>query len=262
MPAGRSLYGPLPDQLEDPSSFARRLSRIIAVRRRHGIATATQVDVPDVSHRAMLVMVHRLDGDRPAAGHGPELLRRAGDRHGALGAPAAGRRRSPTCSPTRRRRGRRPPQLQRLARRLRRDRAARHAAGAARGDRRDAGGSDGGVVRVERRAQVALRRLEEPAGEADGVEVVVGARRDARGVELEDPRTGTGEQDRRVGRDDELRAGAGGPDDRGEERERAASPTTPPRARRARRGPRRRTGWRRAPGTTAPWDCSCSGTSP
>jgi hypothetical protein len=63
MPGGRALYGPLPAQLEDPSSFASRLSRVIAVRRRHGIATATQVDVPDVSYRAMLVMVNRLDGD-------------------------------------------------------------------------------------------------------------------------------------------------------------------------------------------------------
>jgi maltose alpha-D-glucosyltransferase/alpha-amylase len=63
MPAGRALYGPLPAQLEDPSSFASRLSRVIAVRRRHGIATATQVDVPDVSYRAMLVMVNRLGGD-------------------------------------------------------------------------------------------------------------------------------------------------------------------------------------------------------
>jgi trehalose synthase len=66
MPAGRSLYGPLPVQLDDPSSFASRLSRIIAVRRRHGIATATQVDIPAVSHRAMLVLVHRL-----GAGDGP-----------------------------------------------------------------------------------------------------------------------------------------------------------------------------------------------
>jgi trehalose synthase len=63
MPAGRSLYGPLPAQLDDPASFASRLARIIEVRRRHGIATATQVDVPDVSHRAMLVMVHRLERD-------------------------------------------------------------------------------------------------------------------------------------------------------------------------------------------------------
>jgi trehalose synthase len=63
MPAGRSLYGPLPAQLADPRSFASRLGRIIAVRREHAIATATQVDIPDVSHRAMLVMVHRLGAE-------------------------------------------------------------------------------------------------------------------------------------------------------------------------------------------------------
>ena len=60
MPAGRSLYGPLSAQLQDPRSFASRLGRVIAVRREHAIATATQVDIPDVSQRAMLVMVHRL----------------------------------------------------------------------------------------------------------------------------------------------------------------------------------------------------------
>jgi hypothetical protein len=60
MPAGRSLYGPLPEQLADPHSFASGLRRILDVRRRHGIATATQIDVPDVSDKAELVMVHRL----------------------------------------------------------------------------------------------------------------------------------------------------------------------------------------------------------
>ena len=63
MPAGRALYGPLPAQLEDPSSFASGLRRVIEVRRRHRIATAIQLDVPDVSHRAMLVMVQRLERD-------------------------------------------------------------------------------------------------------------------------------------------------------------------------------------------------------
>ena len=33
------------------------------MRRRSGIATAVQVDVPQVSHRAELVMVHRIDDD-------------------------------------------------------------------------------------------------------------------------------------------------------------------------------------------------------
>ena len=60
MPRGTALYGPLPDQLKDPSSFASRLSKILAVRKRYGIASAKQVDVPQVSNKAMLVMVHEL----------------------------------------------------------------------------------------------------------------------------------------------------------------------------------------------------------
>jgi trehalose synthase len=60
MPRGRSLYGTLPEQLEDPSSFARQLQAILAVRQRYGVATSRQVDVPDVSHKSMLVLVHQL----------------------------------------------------------------------------------------------------------------------------------------------------------------------------------------------------------
>jgi trehalose synthase len=60
MPRGTALYGPLPEQLTDLDSFASRLSRILAVRKRYGIASAKQVDVPQVSHKAMLVMVHQL----------------------------------------------------------------------------------------------------------------------------------------------------------------------------------------------------------
>jgi len=67
MPRGRSLYGALPAQLDDPDSFASRLARIIELRREHGIATATQVDIPEVAHAGMLVLVHRLDnGDTEA----------------------------------------------------------------------------------------------------------------------------------------------------------------------------------------------------
>jgi trehalose synthase len=61
MPRGSSLYGSLPQQLKDPNSFASRLRDILAVRSRYGIATAVQVDVPEVSNKAMLVMVHLLD---------------------------------------------------------------------------------------------------------------------------------------------------------------------------------------------------------
>src|SRR4051794_28767194 len=64
MPPGRSLYGPLPDQLADPNSFANGLRRIIEVRDRYGIAAAKQIDVPEVGNKAELIMVHELaDGD-------------------------------------------------------------------------------------------------------------------------------------------------------------------------------------------------------
>jgi trehalose synthase len=60
MPRGRSLYGPLPEQLDDETSFARQLQAILAVRKRHGVAVSRQVDVPDVAHKSMLVMVNQL----------------------------------------------------------------------------------------------------------------------------------------------------------------------------------------------------------
>ena len=61
MPRGKSLYGTLPDQLADPRSFARRLARHPRGPQPVGLATGTQLDVPQVSNRAMLVMVHALD---------------------------------------------------------------------------------------------------------------------------------------------------------------------------------------------------------
>jgi trehalose synthase len=64
MPRGRSLYGSLPEQLADETSFARQMQAILAVRKHSGVATARQVDVPDVSHRGLLVMVHELDDGR------------------------------------------------------------------------------------------------------------------------------------------------------------------------------------------------------
>ncbi|HET8915675.1 MAG TPA: maltose alpha-D-glucosyltransferase, partial [Propionibacteriaceae bacterium] len=60
MPRGVSLYGSLPAQLKDSTSFAHRLGGILAVRKRYGIAASIQLDVPQVSNKAMLVMVHQL----------------------------------------------------------------------------------------------------------------------------------------------------------------------------------------------------------
>ena len=64
MPRGADLYGSLPEQLEDPNSFASRLREVLAVRSRYRISTSVQVDVPDVPDEAMLVMVHLLDTGR------------------------------------------------------------------------------------------------------------------------------------------------------------------------------------------------------
>jgi len=60
MPKAVSLYGPLPQQLKDQWSFVSQLQRVLELRNRYGIATSTQVDVPEVSNKAMLVMVHQL----------------------------------------------------------------------------------------------------------------------------------------------------------------------------------------------------------
>ena len=60
MPAARALYGPLPQQLADPRSFASRLAPILQVRKKHGLATGTLLDVPEVPTSQMLVLVNRL----------------------------------------------------------------------------------------------------------------------------------------------------------------------------------------------------------
>jgi trehalose synthase len=60
MPRGRSLYGSIPAQLADDTSFLRQLQAILRVRSHYGVATSRQVDIPEVSHRGMLVLVHEL----------------------------------------------------------------------------------------------------------------------------------------------------------------------------------------------------------
>ena len=60
IPRAVNLYGTLPEQLADEGSFVRRLQAILRIREESDLATAHQLDVPNVSHRSMLVMVHRL----------------------------------------------------------------------------------------------------------------------------------------------------------------------------------------------------------
>ena len=89
MPRGTSLYGTLPEQLADP-----RLVRVAGCAASsspqplRASPPATQIDVPDVSHRAMLVMVHQLD-DGQLQITVLNFAARADHRHRPLRAPAA-----------------------------------------------------------------------------------------------------------------------------------------------------------------------------
>ena len=60
MPRARTLYGTLPEQLADPSSFASRLAAILLVRKQHGLSTGSLIDVPEGPEPQILVLVNRL----------------------------------------------------------------------------------------------------------------------------------------------------------------------------------------------------------
>ncbi len=62
IPVARALYGPISKQLGDTNSFASQLRDVLKVRTDNYIQYASLVDVPDVSHQGMLVLLHRLDG--------------------------------------------------------------------------------------------------------------------------------------------------------------------------------------------------------
>ncbi len=61
MPRARALYGPIDAQLGTPGSFVDRLREILHLRGYFAISTTRQVDVPDVAHPAMLVLVHEYE---------------------------------------------------------------------------------------------------------------------------------------------------------------------------------------------------------
>lgn len=64
LPRAPTLYGPLPEQLADPDSFASQLKRLLAVRQSYGIFAAHQVAIPDVADPALLLMIHELPDNR------------------------------------------------------------------------------------------------------------------------------------------------------------------------------------------------------
>jgi trehalose synthase len=60
LPRAYALYGPLPEQLARPDSFASALRKILRVRARYRINESEQVELPAVQARGLVVMVHRL----------------------------------------------------------------------------------------------------------------------------------------------------------------------------------------------------------
>src|SRR5262249_25858491 len=60
LPRAKTLYGPLPEQLKDPDSFASQLKRILAGRQRYRLAEAELVAVPEVKNAAVAVLVLKL----------------------------------------------------------------------------------------------------------------------------------------------------------------------------------------------------------
>ena len=62
LPRAQALYGPLPEQLRRPDSFASELRKMLRVRARYRINESEQVELPTVKAPGLVVMVHRLPG--------------------------------------------------------------------------------------------------------------------------------------------------------------------------------------------------------
>jgi trehalose synthase len=60
LPKAVALYGPLPEQLSRPDSFASQLKAMLRVRQAYKLYAAYQLDVPDTASPGLLVMVHEL----------------------------------------------------------------------------------------------------------------------------------------------------------------------------------------------------------
>jgi trehalose synthase len=63
LPRARALYGPLPEQLLRPDSFASELRKMLRVRAQYRIHESEQVALPAVRAPGLVVMVHRLPGN-------------------------------------------------------------------------------------------------------------------------------------------------------------------------------------------------------
>jgi trehalose synthase len=60
LPRTKAIYGPLPEQLEKPDSFASQLARMLKARAEMRLYAARLVDIPDVRSRGLFVLIHEL----------------------------------------------------------------------------------------------------------------------------------------------------------------------------------------------------------
>jgi maltose alpha-D-glucosyltransferase/alpha-amylase len=66
LPRAKALYGPLPEQLRDPESFASRLKALLAARREYRVAEGELLAVPEPKAAGLCALVLRLP-DHPLA---------------------------------------------------------------------------------------------------------------------------------------------------------------------------------------------------
>lgn len=64
LPRARSLYGPLPQQLKAPDSFAVQLRKLLRIRAEYRLNEAEQIEIPRARAPGLLILVHRLPAER------------------------------------------------------------------------------------------------------------------------------------------------------------------------------------------------------
>lgn len=60
MPRAATVYGPLPEQLDDPASFASGIRKMLEIRDKYGIALAERIEMPEVKDKGVVVTVYKL----------------------------------------------------------------------------------------------------------------------------------------------------------------------------------------------------------
>jgi maltose alpha-D-glucosyltransferase/alpha-amylase len=92
LPRAKALYGPLPDQLKDPESFASKLKVMLAARKKYRVAEGELLAVPEPKSPGLCVLVLKLP-DHPLAATVLNFGREGVDAEvdlGAAGQDAAG----------------------------------------------------------------------------------------------------------------------------------------------------------------------------